>query len=57
MKPKRGRPKSENPKAKILGVRLPDDEREIIERAAASEQKTASEWAREILVAKARKTL
>lgn len=54
MKPKRGRPKSDNPKARIFGIRLPDDEREMIEVAAAKDGKTASEWARQILVARAK---
>jgi len=50
----RGRPKSENPKGRILGIRLPEDERALIEKAAKQKQKTASQWAREILVDRAK---
>lgn len=57
MKSVRGRPKIKNPKGSILGIRLPADEKELIEQAAAKEEKNASEWAREILLAKARSIL
>ncbi len=50
----RGRPKLETTKRSMLGVRLLPEERELIDAAAKkSGKKNASEWAREILLAKA----
>ncbi len=49
-----GRPKSDDPKGSMLGVRLTTGERELVESAAALDGKAkASAWAREVLLAAA----
>ena len=49
-----GRPKSDDPKASMLGVRLSAGERALVEQAAALDgHGKASTWAREVLLAAA----
>lgn len=57
MKPSRGRPKLETKKGKTLGIRLEEEEKALIEQAADKAGATPSEWARQILLEKARESI
>lgn len=52
---KLGRPKlpEKEKKGQMTGVRLRQDERELIEKAAASKKQTFSGWIRETLISSA----
>lgn len=49
MSPRTGRPPSENPRNYVLRIRLSDDEREAVERAAEAGDAKPAIWAREQL--------
>lgn len=52
---KTGRPKlqDEQKKAKITGVRLRVEEREMLEKAAAAQKQSLSDWMRDTLLQRA----
>ena len=56
---KMGRPPlpTEERKAHMLRIRMTDDDREQINQAAETEGESASEWARQILLKAAKRTL
>lgn len=51
---KRGRPPVDNPRDQMLVMRLTQEERDLIERAATSVDKMPGQWARDIAVECAR---
>ena len=57
--PKMGRPSlsADEKQTKITAVRLRDDERGLLEKAAATHDQRLSEWMREVLLATAKRQL
>jgi uncharacterized protein (DUF1778 family) len=56
---KLGRPKlaKEDKKGQITGVRLRHDERDLVEKAAASQSQSLSNWMREVLISSAKRQI
>ncbi len=54
---KTGRPRVPNPRRHMVHMRLTDAERDLIERAASQVDKFPGEWARDIVVARAREAV
>lgn len=55
MSPRTGRPKSENPRNRVMPLRLTEDEHALITAAAGKTGQPASEYVRDAAVAKAKR--